>query len=115
MNPREWRRIIDGAAARYGGTVENRGSKLVIILPTGGRVWCAATPARPAPDRVERDIKRELVRSRALRDINDDAGAAADLRSSRQPPRSDTQAVGGSSSPRTATPAVRMTRPVQGR
>lgn len=62
MHPREWRRIVEATAARHDGRVEDRGSKLVIVLPNGRHVWCSKTPARPSPSRVDRDIRRELER-----------------------------------------------------
>lgn len=64
MRHQEWRRIVQGIAEKVGGTVEDRGSKLVIRLPGGGFVWCASTPSKPTPDRVERDIRREMARGR---------------------------------------------------
>lgn len=105
MSPREWRRIVEAAAKRHDGTVENRGSKLVIVLPTGGRVWCAATPARPAPDQVDRDIRRELARSRA----SAGGAEAAGRQSSRPGPPPGTPAARGSTPIRTATSSVPQT------
>lgn len=53
---------MEEVAGEVDGTVEDRGHKLVIHLPTGGSVWCASTPSHPAPDRVRRDVRRELAK-----------------------------------------------------
>lgn len=53
--------IADG----FDATVEDRGAKLVIVIPSGGSVFVSKTPSHPAPDQVRRDIRRQVIKSRS--------------------------------------------------
>jgi hypothetical protein len=65
MTHQEWRRVVEDIADGFDATVEDRGAKLVILVPSGGSVFVSKTPSRPAPDQVRRDVRRQVIKSRS--------------------------------------------------